>query len=415
MHCRALGISALDLAGGVELLKEMEKQENLQWLSANLVKPGTETPLFKPYIRTTVGNTPVTILGLTEEPAARHANGAFTVLPWKKVLPDLLEEVSKTGDMVILLSSCPESVNREIAGTMAGIDLILQSAHSPANRPPQQVNNTLLAQVAARGKYLGMMRINWTDAGTWGSDSSARIRAEQNRLDRINWQLGRMERRAGDKDLSGDKRYNELLAAKKQSEEQIAALKKARAQAPAEPCSYSNRFIALKSSLPEDHEVQAIIDQTTREVNQLNKKRVSRRGGNRIHPSLSGLAGSEACNECHPVQSQFWKTTGHARARQTLVNNHQQFNDNCLLCHSTLPFYAPGRVKAENLLSRLPEKLYNVGCESCHGPALAHSKNPETVQPRLPTETTCKECHSPERDDNFIFAEKRMKIRCPRG
>jgi hypothetical protein len=413
MHCRALGISALDLAGGVDLLKELEKDEGLTWLSANLVDPTGGKPIFSPSLRTKAGDTDITVLGLTEDMAARHGQGKFKILPWKEVLPEL---VKKAGDdMVILLSSYPARVNQEIARSVPGIDLILQSGHTPANRPPQQINATLLAQVAPRGKYLGMMRINWTEAGTWGDDATARVRAEQNRLDRINWQIGRMERRARGKDLSTDKRYNDLLAARAQSEEKIAALKKAREEAPSEPCTYTNRFIALKSSLPEDKEVQAIIDQTTREVNQLNKQRIrsSRRTG--PHVSLSGLAGSEACRKCHGRQAAFWQTTGHAKAWQTLVDNDQQFNDNCLLCHTTLPYYDAAQVRSEDLLARLPEKLRNVGCESCHGPALAHSKTPETVRPSLPQEATCKQCHTPERDEHFIFAEKKAKIRCPKG
>jgi hypothetical protein len=414
MDCRAVGIAARDLAGGIDLLKELQATEKLSRLSMNIVDQAGNHPVFRPFIQTMAGTVPVAILGLTDHQAARLQNPAYTILPWQEVLPDIVKQAQKNSDMIILLSSYPENVNKKIAHTVKGIDLILQSGHHAANQVPHKVDNTLLAQAGGRGKYLGMMRIHWTDAGEWGQGFEEQIRAEQNQLDRINWQIGRMVKRAKGNNLESNERYKKLLTARERSSNAIKELKTAKESEAEEPCSFTNRFIGLKSSLPEDPKVQNIIDQTTRKVNTLNRQR-TRKSQKQPSPALALQAGSDACSECHPEQARFWQTTGHGKAWQTLAENNQQFNEDCLLCHVTLPQYDPVLVQAKNLLVHLPEKLRNVGCESCHGPSLAHSRNPESSQPLLPQESTCRQCHNPERDDNFIYADKVEKIRCPRG
>jgi len=209
-------------------------------------------------------------------------------------------------------------------------------------------------------------------------------------------------------------RYTALVADKEKSQQQIQMLQKEKDAGVNDPCSFTNQFIGLKTSTPEDKEVQAILDQTTREVNSLNKNR-KRSAAISHQTSLDKLAGSQQCKECHPSQVAFWKTTNHARAWQTLENDNQQFNDDCLICHVTLPYYDLAQVKKEQLLVQLPEKFRDVGCESCHGLAAAHIKIPESSQIALPEKETCLQCHTDEHDDNFIYAEKLKKISCPKG
>jgi len=271
MECRAAGIAAGDLQGGIALLKKIRDEQTLNLLSMNLVDMQTTHPIFAPFMQIRVGNTKITILGLTDEQAGRADDPKYTILPWQDTLPDILAKIEKNTDMIILLSSYPEKTNKKIARTMATIDLILASGHSNSNLPPQQVDNTLLARVGARGKYLGMMRIHWTHSGHWGKNVPDKIRNEQNQLDRITWLINRLKRQQQN-NLPENKQYQDLLTARKQSEQKIAALKKDNAQETGQPCSYTNHFYALRSSLPQDNTIQAIIDQTSRKINELNRK-----------------------------------------------------------------------------------------------------------------------------------------------
>ena len=414
MNCRAVGIAAQDLAGGINLLKEIQNKQKLNWLSMNLVDSTTKQTIFAPWVDTRISSINITILGLTDERANPGKDAGYTILPWQDVLPEVVAKVDTKADMIILLSSYPDNINKEIARTVQGIDLILESAHGTSNLNPRKVEETLLARVGSRGKYVGMMRINWTDAGQWGRNLSEQIRAEQNRLDRISWQIGRMEKRSSGKNMKTDERYQRLLTTREQSVRKIDELKKRKELATGEPCSFTNHFIALQSSMPEDREIQAIVDQTTREVNRLNRNRM-RNSRKQQHSSLNTMAGWKKCQECHPIQTAFWQTTEHSRALKTLEEAEQQFNEDCLLCHVTLPYYDAARVKSEKLLLQLPKSLENVGCESCHGPAAAHSRQPESIRLVNPDQKVCTGCHTPDHDDNFIFADKIRKVRCPKG
>ncbi len=414
MDCRAVGIADRDLAAGVDFLQQLQEQEKLTFLSLNLVDAEDKKPVFTGSILRKVGDLTIAVLAVTDEQALKGRNSKYLILPWQNLLADAVASVSENADMVILMSSYPDKVNREIAESVAGIDLMLVSGHAAGNRIPVTIKDTLVLRVAPQGKYTGMIRINWTEAGKWGQNTIGQLKVEQNALDRINWQIGRMKKRLKGDKLTNNPAYQKLLADKKQRQQSIEKLKNSDQQPDKQLSSFVNNFIDLKASMPEDRQVQEIIDQTTREVNRLNKKRI-RKPADRKHGSLKMMTGWEKCRQCHPEQTRFWQTTAHARAVQTLEKDNQQFNEDCLLCHVTLPFYDIERVTAEQLLLSLPRSLQTVGCESCHGAGRAHSTAPETVSPLLPGEKTCLPCHTPDRDDNFVFAEKAGKIRCPRG
>ena len=415
MNCQAVGIAPQDLGGGIPLLKQIQEKQHLNWVSMNLVDLKSKKPIFSPLVKTHVGSTKIAILGLTDDQQNPGPRKTYALLSWKDTLPKYVAEAAKESDMVLLLSSYPESVNREIARSVDGIDLILESSRHPSgNLNPLKIKNTLLAHVETRGKYLGMMRIHWTDTGKWGLDLARQIRKKQNKLDRIKWQIGRMEKNKQTAELKDNPLYLNLLTDRETFQKEILVLQKEKAAGISDPCSFSNQFIGLRSSMPDDKEVQAIIDHTTREVNSLNKKR-KHSSVDRQPSALKKLAGSQVCKECHPLQMAFWQETQHVRAWQTLVQDDQQFNEDCVVCHVTLPYYDLARVKKEQLLVHLPEKLQKVGCESCHGIAAAHTMNPESAHLDSPNEATCLQCHTQEHDDNFIYTEKVEKIRCPKG
>ena len=418
MNSRAVGIANQDLAGGIELLKEIQEQQQLNWLSMNLVDPESRKPIFTPSVNTKVGETTIGILGITDEQAGQKNNQnpkEYIILPWQETLPSAVAGIGKTTDMVILLSSYPAKVNQEIARTVKGIDLILASGHSPTNKIPYLEGNVLMAKVASQGKYVGMMRINWTESGLWGHNFDDLKRAERNRLDRVNWQIGRLEKRAGGGDLSSDARYTRLLADKEKIRLKIKEIENRKQNAPEieKACSFSNRFIALKTSMPEDRAIRNIVDKTTQKVNDLNRKKTTIRN-QKQHPSMKTVVGWQKCRECHAEQTAFWQTTDHSKALQSLQAINQQFNEDCLLCHVTLPSYDPARVRADNLLQQLPKSLQMVGCESCHGAGAAHAGQPEAIRTVKIDETVCLTCHTPDHDDNFVFSEKIGKVRCPR-
>lgn len=428
MGTRAVGIAPHDLAAGLPFLKQLGQENNLSFLSMNLYPNRGTVPVFKPYLLTRAGTLKIAILGLTGNPGNMLQDEGFHILPWQSTLPKILQQIEKQADMIILLSSEPGRINEEIARQFDTIHILFQSGQGGGNQPPVNINNTLLCQTGTRGKYAGFLQINWNDSKTWAKPSPDQLQKEQNRLDRINWQIGRIQKRNTEQDLAKNTRFQQLLNNKAQSEQAIQRLQaqKDRAGQAQATCGYKNSFIALKASLPEDKTIKAIVDQTRREVNRINRRAQQKQkkqqagwqrttGNNKFPESLQEMAGWPACKKCHHEQTSFYLSTDHAGAWQTLADLDQQYNPDCLLCHVTLPTYDGRLVQEKNLLSNIPLELQGVGCETCHGPARQHSKMPESVLPTKPDRGICLQCHTDQRDKNFIYTEKIQKIRCPAG
>lgn len=417
MNYAAIGTAPQDLAAGLEFLVRQRQEFNLPWLSATLRDKTGKRPL-QPSIMTKIGETSVAIIGLTGSPAGNppgEPTGDYRLLPWQEVLPDTLKEIKDHAEMVILLSSYPEPVNREIAGRFPDIHLIIQSGTFTANKAPQLVGNTLITQVAARGEYLGRMDIDWQPTRRWDQgevEDAAQLRQTRDNLDRINWRLGRLEKRPPDNmELAQNSEYQRLREERDRLTAEIKRLEQPATKDQEELSTFTSNVIPLKTSLPEDPEIQKIVAQTKQEINRAGQQK-SREATRESRPA-AGMAGWSACRACHPEQTAFWQKSRHAGAWQTLAGARQQFNQECLLCHVTLPTYDQKSVRQGNLLSSLTPEFRGVGCEACHGPGEKHAANPGQERPQPLTAKTCLTCHSPEHDDNFNFEQKLLLIRCP--
>jgi 2',3'-cyclic-nucleotide 2'-phosphodiesterase (5'-nucleotidase family) len=419
MNYAAIGLAAQDLAVGLNFLERQNEAAGLPWLSANLESGSADKKIVQPFIIKHVAEASIAVIGLTDDQinaAALSAEKDFRVLPWRGVLPDILNKVRGKADMVILLSSYPEEVNRQIAGEFNDIHLIIQSGTSAAGKAPRLFGNALITQVGSRGKYIGRMDIDWKPSRRWNQETTTERKQALDRLDRINWRLGRMEKRLKQGERAENSEYMQLLQEKERATEEISRLERQTDTVRDQFSSYTGNFIGLKVSLPEDPAVRAIVLETKEAVNRSHKqkleeaKRTGKAGTDRLQSIMSGW---QACRSCHPEQTRFWQRTKHASAWQTLERANQQFNQDCLICHVTLPTYDMETVIGDNLLAALFPELKGVGCEACHGPGKNHAANPEEYKLSPPGETTCLQCHTPDHDTNFIYEQKVELIRCP--
>ncbi len=100
-------------------------------------------------------------------------------------------------------------------------------------------------------------------------------------------------------------------------------------------------------------------------------------GGDRVGP--------EVCKACHPAAYEAWRTTPHARARESLPERNRS-DARCLSCH------APD----------LEEGVTDVSCEACHGPGRVYAAGYVMRDAELaravglvePGERTCAGCHT---------------------
>lgn len=212
-------IGSRDLAAGLNWLQQSHKPPAFSWLSANLVQPASRKPLFTPVLYRQVGGVKIAILAVTDHTVFTEQQSDFLVQDWRTSLPAVVAAAAKEANCVLLLSNYASSENQEIARTISTIDLILQTGHAIGNMAPVPVNNTLIAQTEIRGKYLGVLDIDWLNRGAWHEQTA----------------------------LPGN-----------EEKKPTASL-------------YSNRFIPLKQSLASDPGIEALVKQTQRRIDQLQR------------------------------------------------------------------------------------------------------------------------------------------------
>ncbi len=418
MNYDAVSVGPNDLAAGIDFLKT-KSPSGFPWISAN-IHDNNQNTIFPPFQIRQIGNTQVGITGFTGKLPTGDRN--IHISPWREVLPDLLKSLTEKCDVIILLSSLSKKDNEDIAHQFPEVNILISAYPKTGNQIPRIVNNTLLTQTNRQGKYLGLLTSQIGNSGKWEEDLQLNYEKLGKRLTSLEHQLKRVEARENEhsprkaKILARiEKQRKDILQQQKELKEKID-LKNSQGQTDS---SFSVRFLAMKSSLPEDKNVNAIVSNIKKQINALNRSR-SKKGLSddaKLQKIIGKLAGYNKCQPCHETQTKFWESTNHFNSYSTLLKKGQAYNLDCLPCHVTHQSDPsnPVTVNREMLLS-LPSSFLVVGCESCHGPGLAHADNPESIKPhKQPYEAVCITCHTTERDDHFQFEEKLMKAGCPSG
>ncbi len=176
MGLHRAGIGTHDLAAGPAFLKETAG-DGFTWLSVNLVDRHSGRPLFPTSTTVQVGGLRVALIALTGPGSADHAD--YDIRPWQEVLPALVAELRAQAHMLVLLSNYPLSENRKIATACPGLDLIFQSGHVMGNVPPMRTGNALISQSESRGRYVGVLEVDWQGPGRWRQHDSGPLAGDK--------------------------------------------------------------------------------------------------------------------------------------------------------------------------------------------------------------------------------------------
>jgi hypothetical protein len=403
----AVGVSSWDLAAGLDFLLEIKENSKFDWLSANIINKTNGKPLFKPTISRNIGNIKVGVVGLTNQlPAnSKLINKNTEIKPWQDALPAIINGLTRDHDFIILLTSLSFRECRKIAKFYPAINLIIQAKNSAAGQPPINLTETTaMVSTGKKGKYIGMMNINWRIGGTWQAANHELLTGKKRERDRLNRQLTLLKDRP--RHNSDYQKIQIRLGVIENAIEKMEQERKPSSAKNSTPkSSYRNRLIAMAISMPDHAAVLEVVGETKRLINKLNNQPTITAQNNKL--TNKGFTGWQTCRRCHGDQVKNWQKTRHASSFLTLIEKNQQFNLDCLPCHVT-----GFDINDPPAAIGMPSDLQMVGCENCHGPGALHSTNPVSHKTTPVTEGICLNCHVPDHDESFDFARDIKKLKC---
>ena len=163
----AMVLGDQDFGLGLDVLRQRMEEAKFSILSANVVMAGTDQLFATPYVVKEIGDHKVAIIGLTNQEAASAAGGGIVVRNPLEVLQDVMGEVSKEADVIIVLSHLGTEVDFQIANEVQGIDLIVGGLSHDVLDPPAWVeaSGTVIVQAGYQGQRIGVVSLRIDSQG----------------------------------------------------------------------------------------------------------------------------------------------------------------------------------------------------------------------------------------------------------
>ncbi len=161
---------------------------------------------------------------------------------------------------------------------------------------------------------------------------------------------------------------------------------------------FASVLVPLEEGLPLDAQVARRIESYRAQADARGRTQLATGSAAAASSSNSAYAGEARCAGCHSSAHAVWAGSAHALAYETLVREGHGFDSSCIGCHST-GYAQPGGFQHPAQVGFLKE----VQCEACHGPGRPHAANPKSVAVAMPSEKTCRGCHTEVRSPDFNY------------
>jgi 2',3'-cyclic-nucleotide 2'-phosphodiesterase (5'-nucleotidase family) len=160
----AVNVGELDLVLGIDFLKELEKKQNILFISANLVDDKS-APIFKRYVIKKVNGKNIGIFGVIGDTADMIAEikeitkGAASVQDTLQTAEAIVKELSGKVDYMVALAH--QGTNRDwvLARRVQGIDLIVGGHDKQKTKDPYEADKTLIVQAGEKNQYQGILEV----------------------------------------------------------------------------------------------------------------------------------------------------------------------------------------------------------------------------------------------------------------
>jgi hypothetical protein len=359
----AVNVGEREVLFGPEKIREWAKQNNLPLLSANLVYQDSAQPAFTPSLVKTIetGNAGggkrklrIGIVGIARMNAGLSvptADGRRIVTSDPiTALRGQLTALARKIDFAVVLTSADPDQSRDILKQVQGVGLLLGGSG------PLVVNEDVSSAATAVPSGAATLPPKLVYAGNQGKKvGEIRLFLSQDGL--------------------------------------VAKL--------------DPETINLGKMVPDDPAIMDLVDQNRIAINEIHKREAPLVDSEKLRAmyQCASFVRSEACKTCHEEAYKVWESSKHAHAFKTLEERHQDYNPDCVGCHTTGFRKPTGFLNAKST----PD-LMNVQCESCHGPGMGHPDKLGKGYGAV-TKDFCVTCHTPENSPDFDALAYRVKIR----
>jgi 2',3'-cyclic-nucleotide 2'-phosphodiesterase (5'-nucleotidase family) len=170
MGYRAVSVGDRDLAMGFDAFVEKTRGLSMDFISTNIVKQGTKTPVFAPYslfeVKGTSGK-PVRIgvLGIMRyspvwQKAGPSGENLATAMP-ADMIKTYLPELRSKADVVVLLASIAKEDAHDLAKELPDIDLIVGAYGGIYNTVEENEGRVRIVYTGNQGKRIGESRVTF--------------------------------------------------------------------------------------------------------------------------------------------------------------------------------------------------------------------------------------------------------------
>jgi hypothetical protein len=295
----------------------------------------------------------------------------------------------------------------QLLRAVPGIDWAVIGHASQILETPEMEGQARIVEAFQMGKDLGRLDLHVVGTGLRFADRGQRAQLIEVRNGHRRELEDTKKRAAEDRGGKLKPFYEGRI---KQLEQDIAREDKlvAAQQIAANGSWFENRILALDTSYPDHAGVALLVNEYNKESQRRAQQGlpagIAPRPANAPpvkvaapppeSPANYKYIGTNACAPCHQPAFQQWQTTKHAHAVESLAKQSRQKDPACIGCHVTGFLRAGGTADVNVALERFPA----VGCESCHGPGLAHvtATDKKASIKRAAPESTCRECHTPD-------------------
>lgn len=259
----AVAVGPYDLPAGIDFLQETEAK-GFPWLSANIVSADGK-PVFKPFLKIRKNGITIGVIGLTG--TVSTLPGQIQISDWRLLIRPLLQTLSPSCDLVVVLSSLSDEDNKQVMEMHPEVNILISADRRLGNVHPKIVHSTLTAQVMSQGKYLGKLDIEWKKGRPWSHDFSQEVGTLQEQLALINRRVQRAE--ILQQNNTEPDRIQLMREQRELVVQRLAAIKSQQDKALQEPeplNTFSSSFIALSRNQAESRDVNDALSEMQQEI-----------------------------------------------------------------------------------------------------------------------------------------------------